>query len=211
MLRLNNKELMEKVEGIESFAIKAIRSNETLNKLYLKMINEDKEVYQHSINVCRVAVLLGVCYNLSLEEQINLAIGSLVHDIGKIYLNKDILYKPEKLSDDEHIFIEAHTSIGYKLVKEVDVNNIVLEIIKSHHEKVNGIGYPEGLHSPQISIYVQLVTIADIFDALISPRVYKEPYSMDEVFKILEGDKGLNVVAVGILEDLLRRYEPEIV
>ena len=207
MINLRNNEKMNKVIQVENYAILTIQNNPTLNKVYLKMIKEDNEVYQHSLSVCRVAVILGVYYNMNLDELINIAVGSLLHDIGKIYLNKDILYKPDRLSDDERIFIEAHTSLGYKMTKDADVNDMILSIIKSHHEKLNGKGYPDGLHSSQIPIYIQLVTIADVFSALTSQRVYKESYSIERSLKIMKKDVGLNLIAVNILRDILKECE----
>ena len=207
MIEISNKKVMEKVKQVEHCAELTIHSNPTLEKIYLNMIKKDSEVYQHSLSVCRVAVLLGVYYNMNLNELIDIAVGSLLHDIGKVYLNKDILYKPDRLSDDERIFIEAHTSLGYKMIKEAEINPTILDIIKSHHEKLDGRGYPEGLHNPQISIYVQLVTVADIYDALISPRVYKEPFSQEQAFRIMEEEKGLNSIAVSILKDILSHFE----
>lgn len=207
MIVLKNDEKMDKVIQVEDFAVATIQNNPALNNVYLKMIKEDSEVYQHSLSVCRVAVILGIYYNMSLDELINIAVGSLLHDIGKIYLNKDILYKPDRLSEDERIFIEAHTNLGYKMTKDADINEVILSIIKSHHEKLSGKGYPDGLHSSQISIYVQLVTIADIFSALTSHRVYKESLPIDISLEMMEKDTGLNPIAVSILKNILKECE----
>lgn len=210
MIELKDEKVMEKVKQVEDFAKHIIESNSTLKNIYQSMIDKDKEVYQHSLSVCRIAVILGINYNMSLDELINIAIGSLLHDIGKIYLNKDILYKPDRLSEDERIFIEAHTNLGYKMIKNSDVSCVILDIVKSHHEKLNGVGYPDGLHSFQISIYVQIVTVADIFSALTSHRVYKEKYSKEKAFEIMEADKGLNSIAVSILKEILIKNEVEL-
>lgn len=207
MIVLKNEEMMAKVKQIEVFALAMISSNPALEKIFPSVVIRDNEVYEHSLSVCRIAVILGVYYNMSLDELINLAVGSLLHDIGKIYLNKDILYKPDRLSEDERIFVETHTNMGYKMIKDADVSPIVLDIVKSHHEKLNGKGYPDGLHSSQISIYVQLVTIADIFSALTSKRAYKQVFSEEKSFEIMENDKGLNSVAVGILKEILTKFE----
>ena len=202
-----NDGLIEKIDKIEQYAFRVINNDSTLSALFQNMKNKDSEVYQHSLNVCRIATLLGLCYNFNLEELIVLAVGSLLHDIGKVYLDKDVLYKPDRLNDNERIFIEAHTSLGYKVMHDIDINPTVLEIIKSHHEKLNGKGYPDGLYTAQIPILVQLVTIADIYDALTSERVYKEAYSDKAAFSIMEQDDGLNQVILGILKELIYRYK----
>ena len=198
-----NDGLIEKIDKIEQYAFRVINNDSTLSALFQNMKNKDSEVYQHSLNVCRIATLLGLCYNFNLEELIVLAVGSLLHDIGKVYLDKDVLYKPDRLNDNERIFIEAHTSLGYKVMHDIDINPTVLEIIKSHHEKLNGKGYPDGLYTAQIPILVQLVTIADIYDALTSERVYKEAYSDKAAFSIMEQDDGLNQIAVSILKEII--------
>lgn len=198
-----NDGLIEKIDKIEQYAFRVINNDSTLSALFQNMKSKDSEVYQHSLNVCRIATLLGLCYNFNLEELIVLAVGSLLHDIGKVYLDKDVLYKPDRLNDNERIFIEAHTSLGYKVMHDIDINPTVLEIIKSHHEKLNGKGYPDGLYTAQIPILVQLVTIADIYDALTSERVYKEAYSNKAAFSIMEQDDGLNQIAVSILKEII--------
>ncbi|MBQ8234762.1 MAG: HD domain-containing protein [Bacilli bacterium] len=207
MITLENTNLQMKAEKVEGYALHTIERDKTLSSLFQNMKNKDNEVYQHSLNVCRISIILGLCYNFNLDELITLAIGSLLHDIGKLYLDKDVLYKPDRLTDNERLFIEAHTSLGYKVMRDIDINPVVLEIIKSHHEKLNGKGYPEGLYTAQINILIQIVTIADIYDALTSERVYKGAYTQKKAFEIMEQDDGLNQVILGILKELIYRYK----
>lgn len=207
MIYLENTYLQMKAERIEEYALTVINSNKELKKLYDSLKEKDKEVYEHSRNVCRIAVVLGLAYNFNLDDLITMAVGSLLHDIGKIYLDKNILYKPERLSENEKILVEAHTLLGYKMIKDLDLNPMVANIIKFHHEKLNNMGYPDNLHNAEISIYIQIVTIADIYDALISERVYKKAIPEDKAFEILESDEDLNQVAIGILKEILSRYE----
>ena len=206
MIVLEHEKLQSKAERVEEYALNVIKNNKELNKLYKSMIDKDKGVFEHSQNVCRIAVILGLAYNFNLDELITMAVGSMLHDIGKIYLDKDILYKPDKLTDNEKIFVEAHTLLGFKMIKDIDLNPMVADIVKFHHEKLNNKGYPDGLHNSEISIYVQIVTIADIYDALTTERVYKEAYSVEQAFKIMEKDNGLNQIALGILKELVYRY-----
>ena len=202
MVVFNSKKLEQEIKSVEDYAVYSLKREEGIDNLLNNLKTLDAGVYEHSLNVCHIATALGLRYKLNLHELIGMAQGSILHDIGKLYLNEKILYKPYRLNEDERIFIETHTNYGYKILREAGANGMTLDICKSHHEKLNGKGYPDGLTGDKISIHVQLVTVADIFDALISERCYKKAVPTDEAIRLLEDDKGLNQVAVSILKDL---------
>jgi HD-GYP domain-containing protein (c-di-GMP phosphodiesterase class II) len=124
---------------------------------------------------------------------------SQLHDIGKIGIPDDILLKPAKLTADEFEVIKTHPLIGAEILEEMSVsasksnNNIfkgATEIVKYHHEKYDGSGYPDGLKGKSIPIVARIVAVGDVLDALSSKRVYKDKFGFDESFRILEEGRG---------------------
>lgn len=122
---------------------------------------------------------------------------SSMHDIGKIAIPDCILLKPGKLTDEEFEVMKSHTTKGCEIIARVSAVEDELylkycyDIVRSHHEKYDGTGYPDGLIGDQIPISAQIVSIADVYDALISDRVYKAAYSKKEAYEmILNGECG---------------------
>ncbi len=120
-----------------------------------------------------------------------------MHDIGKIIVADSILKKRGKLTEDEFTLMKCHTVEGARIVDEVFRSNenaeyieVLKEIVMSHHEKWDGSGYPEGLKCNEIPLSARIMAIADVFDALVSPRCYKEPFPVDKAFEIIRASSG---------------------
>lgn len=120
-----------------------------------------------------------------------------MHDIGKIVIPDAVLKKPGKLTPKEFELIKMHAAKGGTIVQDVlgtgtdvDYVRVAKEIATYHHEKYDGTGYPEGIKGTAIPLSARIMTIADVFDALVSPRCYKEPMSVDEAFSIIENEAG---------------------
>lgn len=201
--KLKNTEIQSKALTVKSLVIQKINSIPELTKIYSEIKETDEELYKHCISVADISCVIGILYNLRLDELISLYLGSIFHDNGKTLLNQEILYKPEKFSADEKQLIEAHTSLGYKRIKCFLSDEIVLDIILKHHERLDGSGYPNGLAESEQSIFVKIVAVADVFHALISKRCYKKPMEIKEAFGILENDVGLEQIIVTIYKNIL--------
>lgn len=120
-----------------------------------------------------------------------------MHDIGKIVVPDSVLKKPGKLTAEEFELMQKHTTEGGKIINDVLSNSedeeyikIATEVATSHHEKWNGAGYPNHLKEENIPLSARIMAIADVFDALVSPRCYKEPFPVDEAFDIIEKESG---------------------
>ena len=120
-----------------------------------------------------------------------------MHDIGKITVSDRVLKKPAKLTAEEFEEIKKHTTAGGEIIYEVlgisDDREYVLtahDVALYHHERWNGSGYPKGLSGEQIPLCARIMAIADVFDALVSKRCYKEPMSLDEAFDFIEQNAG---------------------
>lgn len=137
-------------------------------------------------------------YNLK-EDTIQTIINtSPLHDVGKISIPDSILLKPGRLTKDEFEYMKSHTIRGCEIIEamskdwESDVKKTSLEIARWHHERYDGKGYPDGLKGDDIPISAQLVSLADVYDALVSERCYKESYSKDEAYRmIITGECGV--------------------
>lgn len=136
---------------------------------------KDKYTYNHSINVALYALLIGEWLGCSEEEKKNIIKAGLLHDIGKSRIPSEILNKKGKLTKEEFDIVKTHTTIGYTMAKDIlSIDENVRQAILSHHERIDGSGYPQGLKGDEINSYAKILAIADVYDALISKRVYKE-------------------------------------
>ncbi len=130
-------------------------------------------------------------YKLSESEIDLISMASSLHDIGKIAIPDNILNKPGRLTKEEFEIMKTHSAIGYSLIEEVPYNKnepllkISSEICRWHHERYDGRGYPDGLKGDEIPIYAQVVSLADVYDALTSERVYKPAYSHDKAIEMI--------------------------
>ena len=122
---------------------------------------------------------------------------SALHDIGKIAIPDSILMKPGKLTDEEYTEMKKHTIYGCQLLEnfkqeENEFYRYCYDICRYHHERANGKGYPDGLVEDEIPVWAQVVSIVDVYDALVSKRVYKDSFSIDDAIKMIHnGECGI--------------------
>ncbi|MBE6023472.1 MAG: HD domain-containing protein [Cellulosilyticum sp.] len=143
--------------------------------------------YTHSINVALLATLIGKWMKLGEQAQDQLMLAGLFHDIGKMRINKDLLNKPEKLTDEEFEEIKKHPIYSYEFLQ--DNTNIPLDVkvgILMHHERMDGSGYPYGVHNENINTIARIIAVADAYDAMISERPYQKKRSPFEVMHLLQ-------------------------
>lgn len=174
-------------------------------KLYIDMRNiyldtvkslsqaiEAKDPYTngHSQRVGEYACKLAERIGLSQKRIENLKIAAILHDIGKIGIEESILNKPGRLTEEEFDKIKQHPEIGVKIIKDIDFLKDVSGIILSHHERYDGTGYPEGRTHEAIVLEAQILSLADVFDALTSERPYRSAMTVEEALGIIENGKG---------------------
>ncbi|MGH8278522.1 MAG: HD-GYP domain-containing protein [Gammaproteobacteria bacterium] len=129
----------------------------------------------HCLNVCILSIVFGAHLGLSKDSTADLALGALLHDIGKMRTPVSILDKPGLLSANEFDVMKKHPVDGYNILrKHKDVSEKCLEIVQLHHERISGHGYPFGLKGEEIPVHVRVVAIADVYDDITSNRVYHE-------------------------------------
>lgn len=147
--------------------------NTVFNMVDLKSF--DDYTYYHSVNVTVLSVTLGIGMGLGQQDLHKLGLGALLHDIGKIFIPKEILNKPGKLTNDEYEKIKEHAFLGYKYLKEnfdIPITSYVSAL--QHHERYDGNGYPNKLKGKGISLFGRIMTVADVYDAMTSDRPYRK-------------------------------------
>lgn len=187
----------DQVRAVQQSVLKNIM-NKDKNKDLISMLLSDSYVAYHSLNVSRYSTQIAIALNLS-EEEVNLvSIGALLHDIGKMKIPRNIIYKPSALTDDEYEIIQKHTVYGYEILRnEYGFDEELAIIARDHHEKLNGNGYLDG--KTNIDKYTQIVTVADIFSALTEQRPYHEPYKLRDATNIISAETGVNSQFLDIL------------
>ncbi|QQE79427.1 HD-GYP domain-containing protein [Alicyclobacillus sp. SO9] len=152
----------------------------------------DGELYHHSVNVTLFALTLGIDQGLNSHDLVELGIGSLLHDVGKLKVPGSVLRKPGKLSKDEFEQIKRHAGYGYEILRSLpDISAKSALIALEHHERLDGMGYPRGLRKDEIHQYSRIVSVADVYEALTANRVYRKGYLPHEALELLLGGGGM--------------------
>ena len=179
-----NEELSEAKDQLEKAYLESIQT--------LRYTVEAKDTYTrgHSDRVSEYAVLIGQKMGLSEEELKTLKIGGLFHDIGKIGIPDSILLKETKLSDDEYSEIKHHPSIGAHILSNATIFADIIPIVKYHHERYDGRGYPENLVGENIPLLARITAVADAFDAMNSRRTYRNNLELEVIKEEIRKNRG---------------------
>lgn len=171
---------------------KTIQNQEKIINAFSKVIeNANGETGNHVKRVSEYSGILAKEMNLPTVEVENIKIAAMLHDIGKIYIPNSILEKPGKLTDEEFNIMKTHVIKGEQLLHEVDGDLMTLakQIALEHHEKWNGKGYL-GKKEQEISLPARIIAVADVFDALVSKRCYKESWSIEKAYDLIISESG---------------------
>lgn len=148
--------------------------------------NRDEYTAIHSLNVCVLSLTFGRALGIQKDELNELGLGALLHDIGKMRVPLEVLNKPGKLTSDEFEIMKSHPDMGYELIhKDKNLSPEVLKIVKHHHERLNGQGYPDNLLEENISYFTKIVSITDVYDAISSDRCYHDGMTPHDALKKL--------------------------
>jgi response regulator RpfG family c-di-GMP phosphodiesterase len=150
--------------------------------------NRSKSTLQHVRRVSEISYKLGIYKGMSEDEASLLKSASPMHDIGKIGIPDNILLKPGRLTEEEFEIMKTHTDIGHELLNKSkrDLLKMAAVVAYTHHERWDGLGYPNGLYREEIPLVGRITLIADIFDALTHERVYKKAWDIDEVLEYMK-------------------------
>ena len=189
---------IEQMNEIKSINEKLKNTYDLLEKAYLESIQtlrytvEAKDSYTrgHSDRVSEFSVLIGRALHLSDADLKTLQIGGLFHDIGKIGIPDSILLKESRLTDDEYSQIKNHPSIGAHILSSATIFKDIIPIVKHHHEKYDGTGYPGKLKGEDIPYLARITAVADSFDAMSSKRTYRDSLPIEKIISEFERCRG---------------------
>jgi putative nucleotidyltransferase with HDIG domain len=152
----------------------------------------DDYTFAHSVNVCALATMIAVTLDYSPNRLEELALGALLHDIGKTLIPLDVLNKPGKLTDEEFEIMRSHSEAGFELLRKscAEMSVVPMHVAYQHQEKFDGNGYPRGLREHEIHEYARIVAIADVYDALTSDRPYRKAMLPHQAYEILLASSG---------------------
>ena len=165
--------------------------DQTLTSLMSALDARDRETEGHSMRVSRLTWLLAEEIGLSGPQLKAMERGALLHDIGKIGITDTVLHKPGKLTDDEWKTMRIHPDIGARIVEGIPFLQDSLPVIRYHHERWDGSGYPIGLKGEEIPIQARIFAVADVFDALTSRRSYRSKSSAEEAIEYIKEQSGI--------------------
>lgn len=196
ILNTSNETVFYKFEDVEKF----------------RNLNKDSYTRGHCDRVSAYSVLIGKYLGLP-ESQLNLLrVGGLFHDIGKSEIPNNILFKNDKLTDDEYSKMKAHSSIGADILSNSIIFKNLIPIVEHHHERYDGNGYPSKLSGENIPYLARITSVSDTFDAMTSNRVYRDALPLDTVIAEIERCKGtqLDPHIADVFLDILHNHFDEI-
>jgi putative nucleotidyltransferase with HDIG domain len=174
--------------------VRASSSEEALDEIvdgWVTLLDKrDKETREHTKRVADLAVKLASMLGLNGEKLKNFRRGALLHDIGKIVIPDEILYKPGSLSESEWKVMKLHPRIVKDLLKDFQIPEEVMEIPASHHEKWDGSGYPNGLSGEEIPLSARIFSVVDVWDAMLVDRPYRKKFPRSEVLSYIQSQQG---------------------
>jgi len=198
-LRKENEEYQKGLEIKVGEQTKHLQKlNEYLTDTNIKVVRalsktvEAKDVYTkgHCERVTEISLKIGMEIGLSDNDLEALEYGAVLHDIGKIGVREDLLNKPGKLTDKEYDQVKTHTTIGFEIIKDIDFMKRVKHIVRNHHERLDGEGYPDRLAGKQVNVLSRVVALADAYDAMTSDRAYRNSMTNDRALSIISDGKG---------------------
>lgn len=158
----------------------------------------DDATYTHCMNVALICNVMARWMHMSDKDIATATVAGLLHDVGKITVPDTIIKKPGKLTNEEYTIVKRHPQAGYEILKKSKLSNDILNAVLMHHERADGTGYPLGLSGQQISPFARMVSIADVYDAMTSARVYRGPLCPFTTIEIFE-------------EEGLQKYDPQMI
>lgn len=187
----NNKEYWNSIDTLVDQLIDDVLNNRHTQVTLIDIKNMDNYTYSHCVNVAAISLVLGISLNLNTEKLKNLCTGALIHDIGKVFIPPKILQKKGKLTLDEFSVIKKHSKLGFDFTQKLESFNSAAQlIILQHHERFDGLGYPNKLKGSEINYLSRIVSIADVYDALTSDRPYKRAFCPNDAVEYIMCNAG---------------------
>ncbi len=163
---------------------------QTIDAISRTVEKRDPYTAGHQHRVAQLAEAIAREMGLSESQITGIRLGSTIHDIGKIYIPAELLNRPGKLSNHEFALIKSHPAVGYDIVKDVDFHWPVSEMIRQHHERLDGSGYPDGLQGEEIILEARILAVADVIEAIAAHRPYRAALGVDKGLEVIQQGSG---------------------
>ncbi|HWO95130.1 MAG TPA: HD-GYP domain-containing protein [Bacillus sp. (in: firmicutes)] len=171
--------------------LSCLTGNRTALNLLATAKVHDNYVYTHSLNVTIYACQLAIENGLPLKNIEEIGLGAMLHDVGKMFISPEILNKPGKLTNEEYEHVKSHPELGFEILRKIhEIPLTAAHCALQHHERIDGFGYPRGLKGDKIHRYAKILSVADVFDAVTSHRVYRRGMLPHKAFEILYAGSG---------------------
>lgn len=179
-------DLADATHRITSDLMSAIQENDALAIDIGALKTSDEYTFKHSVDVATISMILAKRSGMSQSQIYDVGIAGILHDIGKTKVPSEILNKPAALCDEEFEVMKQHSVFGYRILQNrPNFNNEIALAVLQHHEKINGTGYPMQISDSQITPYARIISVADVYDALITERPYKAAYSQRDAVETI--------------------------
>jgi PAS domain S-box-containing protein/putative nucleotidyltransferase with HDIG domain len=162
----------------------------TITALSMAVEIRDPYTAGHQVRVTQLAKAIAEEMGLSEDAVKAIEVAGLLHDIGKIYVPAEILTRPGRISEHEFAVLRDHTLAGYEILKDIEFDHPIAEIVLQHHEKMDGSGYPQGLAGDEINIYARIISVADVVESMASHRPYRPSLGMEKALIEIAEQKG---------------------
>lgn len=192
---------MNAANSVTNDLLKAITENDAVAVDVGRLKVSDEYTFKHSVDVATMAMIIAKKHGMSQEEVYELGITGLLHDIGKSRIPQEILNKPGRLTEEEFALMKKHTIFAYDMLKDGQLSERVLKGVLQHHEKLDGTGYPYGISGNEVSTYARVISVADIYDALVTVRPYKDAFSQRDAVEMIMSMT--NVLDISVMRSFL--------
>lgn len=179
------QELSQSFERVKSIL------NSTLRAMGAMVEARDPYTAGHNRRVAQLSVAIACELGLSKDQIEGIHKAGLGHDIGKISVPAEILTKPTQLSDAEYAILRMHPRVSYDILKEIEFSQPVARIALQHHERINGSGYPLGISGQEILLEARIMAVADVVDAMFSPRPYRSTPGIEKALEEINTQRGI--------------------
>lgn len=207
----NHSNIGRTVESVEHLAkniVSEILNNKNVMINMIDIKTFDDLVYSHSVNVAVMSSVIGIALNLDSKKIEKLIISALLHDIGKVFVSKDILNKTEKLTEEERILIESHTETGYRYIKtHYNISVTAYVGILQHHERFDGKGYPDGKKGEDISLFGRIISLCNVYDNLITENTNRKAFIPSDAIEYIMANNG-QIFDPKLVKIFLKRVAP---
>lgn len=187
VVKKNVVDIREMLVGVKNI-IKSNHTGSSMLDVLNCMRDYDDLTYVHSMNVSLICNMMAGWLHYSEEDTDLLTAAGILHDIGKVEIPKEIICKPGRLTDEEYKIVKSHPQLGYRILKDINIDERIKRASLQHHERYDGNGYPNRLRGEQMDDFSRILAIADVYDAMTANRVYREGLCPFEVIEHFQKD-----------------------